>query len=135
MGGFYSTNEIKGGDKYNQINTSPGASSGTCLAYNGHEKWSKTIFGNILYTPDTICFYQKNDNYYEFANFWEGDPITIGNHRYNTSENYFQAEKFTHDSPEYNNIAGQPDGGSAFSTARSTFRTLDQKKWVVGGCQ
>ena len=40
-----------------------------------------------------IRFYNSNEQYYQFTNFYER-PILIDNKNWNTSEHYFQAQKF-----------------------------------------
>ena len=44
--------------------------------------------------PHEIRFYEKNDDFYEFTNFWECDKLVIDGQRWRTTEHYFQAMKF-----------------------------------------
>lgn len=44
--------------------------------------------------PHEIRFYEKDEDFYEFTNFWECDNLQIGGKLWRTSEHYFQAMKF-----------------------------------------
>ena len=53
-----------------------------------------------LYDPrNTICFYDKQNLYYEFTNFYPAQ-ITINGITYPTSEHYFQAQKYSSINPQ-----------------------------------
>ena len=50
--------------------------------------------GRASEDADTIYFYVKGKPYYEFTNFYIGKPIEIDGLSWQTSEHYFQAQKF-----------------------------------------
>ena len=49
---------------------------------------------HILYSPNTICFYEANQPYYEFSNFYDAQIQDKGVVWYANSEVYFQSRKF-----------------------------------------
>lgn len=44
---------------------------------------------------EALCFYDSWDAFYEFTNFYKGQPIKIDGLNWPTAEHYFQAQKFT----------------------------------------
>ena len=44
--------------------------------------------------PDEIKFYEREDDFYEFTNFWKCTGLMIDGKQWSTTEHYFQAQKF-----------------------------------------
>jgi ribA/ribD-fused uncharacterized protein len=44
--------------------------------------------------PNEIKFYEREEDFYEFTNFWECDRLVIDGKPWRTAEHYFQAMKF-----------------------------------------
>jgi ribA/ribD-fused uncharacterized protein len=80
------------------------------------------------YKPGTICFYEKNNKYYEFANFWPATIIDKNNFTYASSEHYFQAHKFKYilnTSPVFGFVKNAPSARRAFDIAQQYSNLVD----------
>ena len=76
------------------------------------------INGSYLYDPNaTICFYDKNNAYYEFTNVYPSQ-ITINNISYPSVEHYYQSQKFDGNSQLQSIIRSQPTGRAAQQEAQ-----------------
>ena len=86
-----------GGPVYSSTHQATRAGIGTCKWLGG--EIVRFLYPNLLVSiaartvTGPICFYNSNEKYYEFTNFYER-PILIENKNWNTSEHYFQAQKF-----------------------------------------
>lgn len=58
------------------------------------QKTSSSITTKAATNKNVIEFYDKNKPYYEFTNFYTGEPISMDGKKWPTSEHYFQAMKF-----------------------------------------
>lgn len=86
-----------------------------------------------MHQPDnmaTIRFYDPKAPYYEFSNFYKCKNLIIDNKHWITTEQYFQAQKFT--GTPYFDIIHQADSPmKAFALARQKKLAGYQAKWVV----
>ena len=89
-----------GGPVYSSTHQATRAGNSTCKWLGG--EIVRFLYPNLLVSiaagtiqnvTGPICFYNSNEKYYEFTNFYER-PILIDNKNWNTSEHYFQAQKF-----------------------------------------
>jgi ribA/ribD-fused uncharacterized protein len=82
---------------------------------------------------NTLKFYEKEQPYYEFANFWDKSPIIIDGLVWPSTEHYFQAMKF----PEYPTIQElirrAPTSRAAFNAAHRMDKYYDHKHWQKVG--
>jgi ribA/ribD-fused uncharacterized protein len=83
-----------------------------------------------LYPVNTICFYDKNSNFYEFTNFYSA-PIRAQNGMFPTSEHYFQAQKFITTAPNvYAQIRNDTQGPrNIFDLAQKNQSLVDSSWW------
>lgn len=78
---------------------------------------------------NTIKFYNKDMPYYEFSNFYDAPILHEGN-TWRTSEQFYQAQKFSH-IPQFLEIIRNVDTpGKAFALGRQT-KTQYSSKWFV----
>ena len=77
-------------------------------------------------THDTINFYNRHDDYYEFTNFYP-HRVYIDDHIWPTTEHYFQAQKFV-GTPYYDHIRKLPFPREAFSVSRDPVAS----RWIRG---
>ncbi len=75
--------------------------------------------------PGAIYFYQSNKPYYEFTNFYEQD-ITVDGKVWPTTEQYYQASKFT--DPNLQNIIQKFKSDSSGSAPRKAFDFANKNK-------
>ncbi len=75
---------------------------------------------------DTINFYNRYDDYYEFTNFYP-HPVFIDGYIWPTTEHYFQAQKFV-GTPYCDHIRKLPFPREAFSVSRDPFAS----RWIRG---
>jgi N-glycosidase YbiA len=64
--------------------------------------------------PGAILFYQKDQPYYQFTNFWENDPIVIDGIVWQTTEHYYQAQKYCKGSVAQKAISLAPTARDVF---------------------
>lgn len=75
---------------------------------------------------DTVKFYDRFDDYYEFTNFYH-HPVRIDGFMWPTTEHYFQAQKFV-GTPYYNHIRKLSFPRDAFKISRDPVVS----RWVRG---
>lgn len=75
-----------------------------------------------------IEFYDKDHEYYQFTNFYEGKPIRIDGVSWKTAEHYFQAQKFVGEFVKLQKIVQKKE------TAREArdFAVAHEKDWRPG---
>ena len=64
-----------------------------------------------------IYFYNRDEDYYEFTNFYEKSPFNLDDCHWLTSEHYFQAQKFV-GTPYFHLIRDAPRPRDAFNLSR-----------------
>ncbi len=86
--------------------------------------------------PGALLFYEAGKPYYEFTNFADGFPFTINGEPWNTSEQYYQAQKFVTSDPalyqQIKNFRTDATGSAArkaFDLAQINASKIDQAQW------
>lgn len=75
-----------------------------------------------------INFYNRDEPYYEFTNFWDRHPIVLDGQTWQTSEHYFQAQKFISFPAAVEAVRTAPTPRAAFDIARR-YDQLKRKDW------
>lgn len=76
---------------------------------------------------DTIWFYDRDEDYYEFTNFFPA-YINLKGKQWPTTEHYFQAQKFATDP---NQVTDQEDEVRKLDTPREAFDYVRKNEWVM----
>lgn len=75
-------------------------------------KTKKPLYGN-----NTICFYEKNQPYYEFTNFYFAE-IIVNDVTYKTSEHFYQSQKFVNNETIWKLVVNADTPRKAFEIAQ-----------------